>query len=292
MSIPNQVDMYKRRKRRTAKNKLFHALFFAATTIGLIVLVMLIYRVLSQGMGSLSWDFIRNFAAPYPEEAGLLAGIIGSLYLMVIVALCSIIIGIATAIYLEEYAKKGRLTSFIQMNIQNLAGVPSVVFGLLGLTFFVYVLDFGYSLLTGGLTMSLLVLPIIVVASQEALRSVPGELKEASAAMGASKWQTIFRVILPAALPGMVTGSILALSRAIGETAPLLIVGAATAIYSLPDSALDSYTVMPIQIYSWISKPGDEWPLLAAAGIIILLIILLIMNAIAVYIRNKFQRRY
>ncbi|SET62871.1 phosphate transport system permease protein [Salinibacillus kushneri] len=292
MPLRNQDDMYKRRKRRTAKNNIFRTLFFTATTVGLIVLAMLIYRVLSQGTGSLSWDFIRNFAAPYPDEAGLLAGIVGSLYLMGIVAIFSIVVGVSTAIYLEEYAKKGKLTTFIQMNIQNLAGVPSVVFGLLGLTFFVYVLDFGYSLLTGGLTMSLLVLPIIVVSSQEALRSVPSELKEASAAMGASKWQTIFRVVLPAALPGMITGSILALSRAIGETAPLLVVGAATAIYSLPDSVVDSYTVMPIQIYSWISKPGDEWPLLAAAGIIILLIFLLIMNTIAVLIRNKFQRRY
>lgn len=291
MALTSNDKWNKRIKRRIIQNKVFHTLFFLATLTSLLVLAMLIYRIFSQGISFLSWDFIKSFPAPYPDRAGIFAGLIGSLYLIAIVAVVSITVGVATAIYLEEYAKKSKLTSFIQSNIQNLAGVPSIVFGLLGLTFFVYILDFGFSLLSGGLTMSLLVLPIIVVASQEAIRSVPNELKDASYGMGATKWQTILHVVLPAALPGMITGTILALSRAIGETAPLLVVGAAAAIYSLPDSVLGSYTTMPIQIYSWISKPGDEWPLVAAAGIVILLVVLLIMNTIAAIIRNKYQRR-
>lgn len=292
MALQSGEKTIKRMKSRIRKNKFFHVLVFGATAISLIVLAMLFYQVFSQGFSNLSWDFIKSFPAPYPDRAGIFAGLVGSLLIISIVAVVAITFGIATAIYLEEYAKKNKLTAFIQTNIQNLAGVPSIVFGLLGLTFFVYFLNFDFSLLSGGLTMSLLVLPIIVVAAQEAIRSVPNELKDASYGMGATKWQTIVRVVLPAALPGMITGSILALSRAIGETAPLLIVGAATAIYSLPDSILGSYTVMPIQIYSWISKPGDEWPIVAATGIIVLLIVLLIMNSIAAYIRNKFQRRF
>ncbi len=291
MALQTGEKSTKRMKNRIRKNKLFHALFFGATALSLVILAMLFYRIISQGAGNLSWDFIKNFPAPYPDRAGIYAGLVGSLLLIAIVAVVSITIGVATAIYLEEYAKKNKLTSFIQSNIQNLAGVPSIVFGLLGLTFFVYILNFDFSLLSGGLTMSLLVLPIIVVAAQEAIRSVPNDLKEASYGMGATKWQTVLRVVIPAALPGMITGSILALSRAIGETAPLLVVGAATAIYALPDSIFGSYTAMPIQIYSWISKPGDEWPVVAATGIIILLIVLLIMNTIAALIRNKFQRR-
>ncbi|WP_102027016.1 phosphate ABC transporter permease PstA [Salirhabdus sp. Marseille-P4669] len=291
MALQTGEKSTKRMKNRIRKNKLFHTLFFGATALSLVILAMLFYRIISQGAGNLSWDFIKNFPAPYPDRAGIYAGLVGSLLLIAIVAVVSITIGVATAIYLEEYAKKNKLTSFIQSNIQNLAGVPSIVFGLLGLTFFVYILNFDFSLLSGGLTMSLLVLPIIVVAAQEAIRSVPNDLKEASYGMGATKWQTVLRVVIPAALPGMITGSILALSRAIGETAPLLVVGAATAIYALPDSIFGSYTAMPIQIYSWISKPGDEWPVVAATGIIILLIVLLIMNTIAALIRNKFQRR-
>ncbi|MBB6454281.1 phosphate transport system permease protein [Salirhabdus euzebyi] len=287
-----QEKWQKRVTKRVWLNKVFHSLFFAATTVGLIFLALLLYRILTQGISYLDLDFLQGFPAPYPEEAGILAGLVGSLYIITIVAIFAIVIGVSTALYLEEYAKKNRFTRFIQSNIQNLAGVPSIVFGLLGLTLFVYILHLGYSLLAGGLTMSLLVLPIIVVASQESIRAVPNFLKEASYGMGATKWQTIVRVVLPAALPGIITGSILALSRAIGETAPLLVVGAAAAIYTLPDSLLGSYTAMPIQIYSWISRPQEEWPLVAAAGIIVLLVVLLLMNTIAVLIRNKFKKRY
>ncbi|MCA1021392.1 phosphate ABC transporter permease PstA [Halobacillus litoralis] len=288
----NEQNIKQRMEGRVAANKISMVLFGLATAVGLIVLVLLFYRVLTQGVGYLSLDYILNFPAPYPEEAGIYAGLIGSIFLMIIVAVFSIIIGVSTALYLEEYAPKNRFTDFIRVNIQNLAGVPSIVFGLLGLTFFVYMFNFGYTLLAGGLTMALLILPVIVVASQEAVRSVPSEIKEASYGMGASKWQTIARVVLPAAIPGILTGAIIALSRAIGETAPLIIVGAATAIYTLPDSLLAKYTVMPIQIYNWTGRPQEEWQYVAGAGIIILLAVLLLMNSIAVLIRNKYQRRF
>ncbi|MBM7569658.1 phosphate ABC transporter permease PstA [Aquibacillus albus] len=288
-----QIHISKSRmKRRIALNSIFRILFFLATTIGLVFLSLLLIRILNQGLGYLTIDFLRNFPAPYVEEAGMFAGIIGSLFLMLLTAPIAIILGVSTALYLEEYAPKNRFTNFIQVNVQNLAGVPSIVFGLLGLTFFVYLFQMGYTLIAGALTMSLLILPVIVVAAQEAIRSVPKEIKEASIGMGATKWQTIWRIVLPAAVPGILTGSILALSRAIGETAPLLIVGAATAIYTIPDSMLSKYTVMPIQIYSWTSRPQEEWQFVAGAGIIVLLVILLCMNAIAVWIRNKFQNRY
>ncbi|ARI77050.1 phosphate ABC transporter permease PstA [Halobacillus mangrovi] len=287
----NEQGIKKRMEGRVLINKIMMVLFFLATTVGLVFLALLFYRVLTQGIGYLSWDFISSFPAPYPEDAGIWAGLIGSILLMVIVAIVSVIIGVASAIYLEEYASQNKFTDFIRVNIQNLAGVPSIVFGLLGLTFFVYMFNYGYTLIAGGLTMALLILPVIVVASQEALRSVPSEIQEASYGMGASKWQTIARVILPAALPGILTGTIIALSRAIGETAPLIIVGAATAIFTLPDSLLAKYTVMPIQIYNWTGRPQEEWQFVAGAGIIVLLAILLLMNSIAVLIRNKFQRR-
>ncbi|WP_347862746.1 phosphate ABC transporter permease PstA [Salimicrobium sp. PL1-032A] len=277
---------------RVLKNKVMKTLFFSATVIALVFLVLLFYRVLSQGLGYLDWNYITSFPAPYPEEAGIWPGMIGSLMLMGVVAVVAVTIGISTAIYLEEYSPKNKLADFIRVNIQNLAGVPSIVFGLLGLTFFVYLFGIGYRLLAGGLTMALLILPVVVVSSQEALRAVPSDVKEASYGMGASKWQTIVRVILPAAVPGILTGIILSLSRGIGETAPLIIVGAATAIYTLPDSLLSKYTVMPIQIYKWTARPQEEWQFVAAAGIIVLLVILLLMNALAVWIRNKYQTRY
>lgn len=279
-------------KKRVMRNGFYKIIFFIAITIALLFLASLIYRIVNQGIGYVSIDFIRNFPAPYIDKAGIFAGLMGSLFMLLITAPVSVVLGVSTALYLEEYAPKNRYTRFIQVNVQNLAGVPSIVFGLLGLTFFVYLFQFGYTLIAGALTMSLLVLPVIVVAAQEAIRSVPKELREASIGMGATKWQTIWRIVLPASIPGILTGSILALSRAIGETAPLIIVGAATAIYSIPDSLLSKYTVMPIQIYSWTARPQAEWQQVAAAGIIVLLVILLLMNAIAVWIRNKFQNRY
>ncbi|MGJ7034975.1 phosphate ABC transporter permease PstA [Anoxybacillus eryuanensis] len=277
---------------RLLRNNVLKFLFFLATVFGLIVLVILLYRILTQAIGWLNLDFLNNFPSRRPENAGIKAGLVGSLWLMVIVAPVSLILGVGTAIYLEEYAKKNRFTDFIQTNISNLAGVPSIVFGLLGLTLFVRELNLGRSILAAGLTMSLLVLPVIVVAAQEAIRAVPNQLREASYGMGATKWQTIYRIVLPAAIPGILTGSILALSRAIGETAPLVVLGIPTFLAYLPRGILDTFTVMPMQIYNWTSRPQADFQNVAAAGIVVLLVMLIFMNSIAIFIRNKFQKRY
>lgn len=277
---------------RMVVNRVFQGLFMFATALALLALVILLYRIVSQGAGHLSLDFLNNFASRFPDQAGIKAALVGSIWLMAVVAPTSILLGVGSAIYLEEYAKKGRITTFIQMNISNLAGVPSVVFGLLGLTIFVRALALGNSILAAGFTMSLLILPVIIVAAQEAIRSVPGELRDASYGMGATKWQTIVRIILPAAIPGILTGSILALSRAIGETAPLIVVGIPVIIQFLPEGVMDTFTALPMQIYDWSSRPQAEFQTVAAAGIIVLMVVLLFMNSIAVFIRNKFDKSY
>ncbi|MFD1030726.1 phosphate ABC transporter permease PstA [Metaplanococcus flavidus] len=282
----------KRMNGRNIINKLFKAIFLLATLTALLALVILLYQIVSQGVTHLSIDFLTNFASRFPAQAGIKAALIGSIWLMIVVAPTSIILGVGSALYLEEYAGKNRITTFIQMNISNLAGVPSVVFGLLGLTIFVRTLALGNSILAAGFTMSLLILPVIIVASQEAIRSVPGELRDASYGMGATKWQTIVRIILPAAIPGILTGSILALSRAIGETAPLIVIGVPVIIQFLPEGVMDTFTALPMQIYDWSSRPQPEFQQVAAAGIIVLMVVLLLMNSVAVIIRNKFEKRY
>lgn len=275
-------------------NKMARTLFLLATLFGLVVLIVLIYRVFNTSLGWIDFNFLTGKLHTNPEKAGIMGAISGTLWLMAVVAPVTMFLGIGTAIYLEEYAKKSRLQSFIQTNISNLAGVPSIVFGILGLTLFVRGLDLGAIILAGGLTMSLLVLPIVVVASQEALRAVPGYLREASYAMGATKWQTVKNVVLPAALPGILTGIILALSRAIGETAPLIVIGIPALLIPLPESVLDKFTILPMQIYYWTidSALTAEYANLAAATIVVLLITLFLMNSIAVFIRNKFQKRF
>lgn len=292
MNFIDKEAVQGRISKRLVKNQFFKVLFITATSFSLIVLGILLYRILTQGIGYINLEFFQNFASRRPEASGIKAALVGSLWLIAIVAPVSFILGVGCAIYLEEYAPKNKLTRFIQLNIANLAGVPSIVFGLLGLTVFVRTLGFGRSILAGGLTMSLLILPIIVVAAQEAIRAVPKELKEASLGMGATKWQTIRKIIFPAALPGILTGTILALSRAIGETAPLIVIGAFSFVAFLPENLLSGFTVLPIQIYNWTSRPQEEFQSVAAAGIIVLLGILIIMNSIAVFIRNKFQKRY
>ncbi|WP_203361744.1 phosphate ABC transporter permease PstA [Bacillus sp. REN10] len=277
---------------RLMKNNLYKGIFLTATILTSIILIILLARIFSQGAGHLSLDFLTNFASRRPEQAGIKAALVGTLWMMAVVVPVSTLLGVGAAIYLEEYAKKNRMTQWIQMNISNLAGVPSVVFGLLGLTIFVRVLFLGNSVLAAGLTMSLLILPVIIVASQEAIRAVPNELREASFGLGATKWQTILRVVLPSALPGILTGSILSFSRAIGETAPLVVIGIPTFVAFLPKSMLDQFTALPMQIYNWTSRPQEEFHLLAAAGIIILLVILILMNSVAVWIRNRYQQRY
>jgi phosphate transport system permease protein len=292
MSLINKESVKKRMGSRVAANGFAKFLFILATSFSLLVLGVLIYRILAEGLPYLSLDFITNFASRMPERAGIWAALVGTIWIMAVTAPVSFILGVGTAIYLEEYAKKNGFTKFIQVNIANLAGVPSIVFGLLGLTIFVRLAGLGSSVLAGGLTMSLLILPVIVVASQEAIRTVPREIREASFGMGATKWQTIRRIVFPAALPGILTGTILALSRAVGETAPLLVLGALAYVAFVPENLFSQFTVLPIQLYNWTSRPQEDFHMLAASGIIILMIILLIMNSIAVYIRNKFHKRF
>ncbi|MEC1522966.1 phosphate ABC transporter permease PstA [Neobacillus niacini] len=292
MNLINHDTVVKRMKPRLSKNSISKWIFFALTMFVLLILGILLYRIFSQGFGYLDLQFLQSLPSRKPENAGVYAALIGTIWLMAVVAPVSLLLGVGTAIYLEEYAKENALTNFIKVNISNLAGVPSIVFGLLGLTVFVRALAFGTSVLAAGLTMSLLVLPVIIVAAQEAIRAVPNQLREASFGLGATKWQTIVRIVLPAAIPGILTGGILALSRAIGETAPLVVLGMPLFLAFLPKTFLDSITVLPLQIYNWTGRPQVEFHALAAAGIIVLLFMLIVMNSIAVLIRNKFQKRY
>ncbi|MCL1695936.1 MULTISPECIES: phosphate ABC transporter permease PstA [unclassified Lysinibacillus] len=292
MRYMDDTVVMKRMTKRITFNKVWKSLFFLATTFALVTLAILLYRIVTQGVDYLNIDFLTNFASRFADKAGIKAALIGSLWLMAVVAPVSIIIGVGTAIYLEEYAKKNRLNDFIRMNISNLAGVPSIVFGLLGLTIFVRMLGLGKSVLAAGLTMSLLILPVIIVAAQEAIRAVPNEQREASYGMGATKWQTILHVVLPAAIPGILTGSILAMSRAIGETAPLVVIGIPVILQFLPNGLLSQFTALPMQIYDWAKRPQEAFQYVAAAGILVLMTVLLLMNSIAIFIRNKFQKRY
>jgi len=268
----------------------FHVLCIAATLFGVVALAVLLVTVASDGLGRLSWDFINGFPSRFPERAGIQAALFGTLWIMGLTAIIAIPIGVGAAIYLEEFAPRNWLTKAIETNINNLAGVPSIIYGLLGLTIFVRVLAFDRSVLAGALTISLLVLPIIIVASREGLRAVPPSIREGSLGLGASPWQTVRFQVLPAAIPGMLTGVILALSRAIGETAPLITLGALLFVPFRPESPFDQFTVLPIQIYNWLSRPQVEFQTTAAAGIIVLLAILLTMNAIAIGLRNYFER--
>lgn len=292
MQLIDKELIAKKRSGRLTFNQVMKWLFFLCTMIGLVVLITLIVDTLSDAIGYLNIDFLTNFSSSRVEDAGFYGAIVGSLWLMVVTVPVAIFVSVATALYLEEYAPKNRVTDFIKVNISNLAGVPSVVFGLLGLAMFVRAMAMGNSVLAAGLTLALMILPVIVVSSQEAIRSVPSTVREASIGMGATKWQTVSRIILPAAIPGIITGIILAVSRAIGETAPLVVIGVPTTLLVTPDSVLDSFQAMPMQIYAWIKMPQEEFQYLAAAGIIVLLVILLLMNSIAIFIRNKFSTRY
>lgn len=281
-------------KMRMILNKIAKYLFLLATLFGIVILGILLYQIFVDGFGWLNIDFLTNKLSTDAEKAGILGAILGTLWLMLVVAPVTMILGVGTAIYLEMYAKKGKIQSIIQTNISNLAGVPSIVYGILGMTVFVRTLQLGNIVLAGGLTMALLILPITIVASQEALRSVPGSLSEASYGMGATKWQTIKNIVLPAALPSILTGAILSLSRAIGETAPLVVIGIPALLIPLPGSIFDKFTVLPVQIYYWTldSTMIKEYANLAAAAIIVLLALLLILNLTAIIIRNKFQKTY
>lgn len=279
---------------RLFKNTLAKFVFFLSALFGLVALAILIYRVVVDGIGWINLDFLTGKLSTQPERAGIMGAILGTLWLMLVVTPVTMFLGIGTAIYLEMYAKKGRLQGIIQTNISNLAGVPSIVYGILGMTVFVRTLNMGNIVLAGGLTMALLILPIVIVASQEALRAVPQFLSEAAYGMGATKWQTIQKVILPVAIPSILTGAILALSRAIGETAPLVVIGIPALLIPFPGGIFDKFTVLPMQIYYWTvdSTLTAEYANLAAATIVVLLVALLLLNSVAIIIRNKFQKSF
>ena len=269
---------------------MFSVLLFLATTSGLVVLVTLIVDVIVQGAQWLDWEFLTRFPSRMPERAGIKSAIVGSLWMILLTAGISVPIGVATALYLEEYAPRGWFLKIIQININNLAGIPSVVYGILGLTLFVRFFALGRSLLAGALTMALLILPIIVISAQEALRAIPAGIRESAFALGATRRQVVWSHLLPMSAPSILTGVILALSRAIGETAPLIMIGALTFIAFLPTSALDPFTVLPIQIFNWTARPQADFQALAAAGIIILMIVLFLMNLSAILLRNYFEK--
>lgn len=290
MSLLEEDTGRKQIAQRRRMDFILHILFVICTSIGVIALMALMIDIILDGIMRFAPDLFTNYPSRRASQAGMKSAIVGSLYMLLIMAPLSFILGVGAAIFLEEYAKKNRLTRLIQLNISTLAGVPSIVYGILGLTLFVRGLALERSLLSGALTMTLLVLPIIIVSAQEAIRAVPKARRDASFALGATKWQTVSRSVMPSALPGVLTGVILALSRAIGETAPLVMIGGLTYVAFLPESILDSFTVMPIQIYNWISRPNEAFHELAAAGIIVLLIMLLLMNFAAILLRNKYQK--
>lgn len=283
----------KRLAKRKTLNNVAQVMFSLTIVFIIFVLGLLLFNIIKSSVGWLDLDFLTGRLSINAEKAGIKSVILGTAMLMAVVAPVTLFIGVATAIYLEEYTKKGIIHEVISVNISNLAGVPSVIFGLLGLTVFGRIFGLGSSILAGGLTLSLLVLPNVVVSSQEAIKAVPNYLREASYGLGATKWTTVRKIVLPSAIPGIMTGSILALSRAIGETAPLVVLGIPTLILKTPDSFMDDFTALPIQIYYWTLDTvlTKEYANLAAATIIVLLVILFILNATAIIIRNKFQRR-
>lgn len=287
----NHTQMSPRRKLRKTLGAFFYTIFLLSVCVGIIGLAVLLFDVLTKGIPWLSWHFITDHPSRHPEEAGLFSALMGTVWLMVMTALFTVPVGVGAAIYLEEYAPRNFFTRFIEINVANLAGVPSIVYGLLGLALFVYLMNMGRSVLAGSLTLSLLVLPIVILASRESIRAVPDSYRQAAYAMGADQWQVIKGVVLPSAVPGILTGTILAMSRAIGEAAPVIAISALVYLTFIPGHPMERFTVLPIQIFNWVSRPQDEFRGLAAAGIIVLLVILLSMNAIAVFLRNKYQIR-
>jgi phosphate transport system permease protein len=261
--------------------------------LGIVVLAIFLIDVAREGVPRLSWQFLTSFPSQiFPENSGIYPALIGSLWLLGLTALFSVPLGIGAAVYLEEYAPNNLFTRIIEVNISNLAGVPSIIYGILGLGIFVNLLGFatgGPSVLTGALTLTLLILPVIIVATREALRSIPNAVREGGYALGATRWEVIRSHLLPMAIPGALTGTILALSRAIGETAPLIVVGASIYLTQLTTSPFERYMALPYQIFTWISQPQDEFALLASAGIVVIMVVLLLANSVAIYLRNKYQ---
>ena len=285
-------------------DRTFSVVGLIATMVGLAVLLTLLIDVFMDGASRLGWQFLTSYPSRKPEQAGILSAWVGTVWVMALTFIIAFPLGVAAAVYLEEYSKKNWLRDFIEINIANLAGVPSIIYGLLGLGLFVRALSLDRSVISGSATIALLVLPIIILSTREALKAIPPSIREASYALGASKWQTISYQVLPAAMPGILTGTILAMSRAIGETAPLITIGALTYVAFLPTSPIssefpflslrglfDAFSVLPIQIFNWVSRPQKGFFTNAAAGIIVLLIITFLMNGIAVWLRHKYQKR-
>jgi len=279
------------RSARGFKDRAFGHVCFGAALLGVLLLAILLFGVARDGLGRLSWDFITSFPSRFPDQAGIKAALFGSIWIIGLTAVIAIPIGVAAAIYLEELARPSRINRLIQLNIANLAGVPSIVYGLLGLALFVRAFALERSVLTGALTLSLLILPMIIIVTQEALRAVPKSLRDGSLALGASRWQTVARQVLPSAAPGIITGIILSISRAMGETAPLITIGALTYMAFVPSGLTDSFTALPIQIFNWSSRPQSEFHNVASAGIVVLLVVLLAMNGVAIFIRNRLRNQ-
>jgi len=298
------VQIRKNIARNELRDHLFSIIGLVATLIGFVLLFTLIIDLLIDGFPRLGWQFFTSYPSRFPEKAGILSAWVGTTLVMIVTAATAVPLGIATGIYLEEYAKRNWLTHLIEINMNNLAGVPSIIYGLLALGLFVYFFKFGESILTGGLTLGLLILPMVVIATRESIRAIPNSIREASYALGATKWQTVKDHILPYSMGGILTGMIIGLSRAIGETAPIITVGALTFIAFLPSSPVtaefpflsfkwlfDPFTVMPIQMFNWVSRPQKGFHLNAAAAGIILLIMTLVMNGFAIYLRHQFRKR-
>lgn len=273
------------------KDKIFSVVGLFSTLFGMIILLFFIGDILTDGFSRLSWDFITGLPSRLPQRAGIFTAMMGSLWILVLTAVISFPLGVGAGVYLEKYVKEGWLSKILEINISNLAGVPSIIYGLLGLQIFARTFGLGPSLLTGSLTLSLLILPVIIVATRESIKAVPQSISDASFALGATKWQTIWLQVLPASLGGILTGVILALSRAVGEAAPLIVVGALAYVPFAPKSPLSDFSVLPIQIFNWTSRPQHGFVINAAAAIIVLLLITFLMNGIAIYLRRKWQKR-
>ena len=281
-----------RHAERSARALVFQALLVGCLLVGLVTLVTLLVDIFRDGVPRLSGEFVSNLDSRLASRAGIKPALVGTVWLMGLVALISFPVGIGAAVYLEEFAPRNRFTTFIEVNVANLAGVPSIVYGLLGLAVFVRFINLGRSVLAGALTLVLLILPVIIVSAREALRAVPDSIRQGSLAVGATKWQTVWGQTLPAAIPGIMTGMILGWSRAIGETAPLITLGALTYVNFVPTHPLDRFTAIPIQAFNWVSRPQAEFQQTAAAGMVLLLTVLLAMNAVAIYLRNRYERKW
>ncbi len=276
---------------RKMQGAVIYVVFLGCVLVGIVGLVTLLVQVLVEGVPWLSVHLLTDYPSRHPEQAGLRAAIFGTVWIMGLTAAFTVPIGVGAAVYLEEYAPKNWLTGILEVNISNLAGVPSIVYGLLGLGLFVQLMSLGKTVIAGAMTLTLLVLPIVILASREAIRAVPNTYREAAYGLGADKWQVVKGVVLPSAFPGILTGTILAMSRAIGEAAPIVVISGLVYLTFVPASPLDRFTALPLQIFNWASRPQDDFRSLAAAGIIVLLAILLSMNAVSIVLRNRYQTR-